>query len=191
MSLQEKWPKSRLSEGIPKDPEERLEWMHAVFRQYYPGIVQFLRRRGVDFEEAEDLAQEVMLRIYKSKYSGESSLATFVFATTSNVWKNFLRSRSTTKRSGIEVEISAGLEAERSLTPAEGEEKLIAAERLRRLREAVKDLPEQQRVSLKLWMEGNRYASIADKMNISVNTVKSHVMAAKRALQGALGSKYD
>ena len=64
------------------------------YQMYYPKVVQFFRRRLTDASEAEDLAQDVFLRMaqYYEHYDPQRCpLSTWMFAIADNCLKDYLR----------------------------------------------------------------------------------------------------
>src|SRR6266851_4744442 len=64
-------------------------------QRYAPRVLGFFCRQLGDRAEAEDLTQEVFLRLYRSRarYLPRARFATWVFHITQNVARNALRSR--------------------------------------------------------------------------------------------------
>ena len=58
-----------------------------IFSEFYPLVLQYFARQGFGEEDSRDLAQETMLRVYRSlpAFSGDAQLGTWVFQVTANV----------------------------------------------------------------------------------------------------------
>src|SRR5258708_6788421 len=88
-----------------RDSRENPEEIYAeIFRAYHIRIRRLLEQRGVSRDDAEDLTQEVFLRICKSllSFRGEASFSSWVFSVAVNVERERKRRGSTLKRSGKE-----------------------------------------------------------------------------------------
>jgi RNA polymerase sigma-70 factor (ECF subfamily) len=172
------------------------ESFEEVFNQYYRLVVGFFTKRGFTLQEAEDLTQIVFLRVYKGRetFRGEARFSTWLFQICANVFRNNLRDRSTQKRDAEEVSMdladSSALEglADGGADPLH---QTLGAEAKRKLRTALSDLPPQMRrcVELRVY-EDLKYREIAERMKISIDTVKAHLFQARQILKGTLGDYF-
>ncbi len=140
--------------------------------------------------EAEDLAQEVFLRVYRTrlKYSPKAKFSTWLFTIANNLALNALRDRHRRKAMPLEVRESGGFTAapadDRAATPAQPMQQQELAEVVRR---ALDDLNERQRVAVVLnKFEDMGYAEIAEVMGLSTKAVKSLLSRARGRLREAL-----
>ncbi|ADU31386.1 RNA polymerase sigma factor [Evansella cellulosilytica] len=71
-----------MNEQINTEEEIRL-----IYRQYFKEVYHFIVSFTNNHDEAEDLTQEVFIRLFKSisKFKGESELKTFIFSIARNV----------------------------------------------------------------------------------------------------------
>lgn len=170
----------------------------------FPEIVDHFERRLIgyfyamssDRQVAEDCAQEVFLRVYRSRehYTPDASAATFLFRIARNYWIDRYRSqRSRVPESSLEIGDSDERE-ERSvpmhLAPVERPEaQAEEAEDEVRLRVAIATLTPAQRSVIELGVrQGLRYEEVAAILGIPVGTVKSRVHSAIGALRRAMGA---
>ena len=187
----------------PKEfPRAELNF-EQIFKIYYKPIVYFFSRRGASPLLAEDLAQEVLLRVYLSlkDYRGTSSLESWIFAISANIWRNHLRNSSTLKKSVREISLSSfqeSLDDESSKavrSPLESEESdpldnVLSNENTRLLFEAIEELPTQMRRCIQLWaMQGMKYREIAETMQISMQTVRSQLSQARQRLRSVVNKR--
>ena len=143
-------------------------------------------------QEAEDLAQEVFLRVWRSapSYAPSARFATWLYAITANRCKSALRSFW---RTGVlllgafstEEEDRADLSSHcRSPSP---EDLALGAERARQVVAALQSLPKTQRLAtILLRYEGLTYVEIAEVLVVSVPAVESLLVRAKRSLEEKL-----
>ncbi len=170
-----------------------------IFERYCAPVTHFFANRGFSAQEAEDLAQDAFIRVYRNigAFRLEASFETWLFRIAGNVWKNALRSRSALKRVADTVpldEIVKPGEDRRSDREHEPEEvsedpldQVLAAERMRLLRQAIEELPPKMRECVLLRVtRGLKYREIADMMKTSISSVKSQLHAAKQRLKPLL-----
>ena len=67
--------------------------MGEVYRRHKPQVVSFFRHMRATGDLAEDLAQEVFMRIWNSahRYKPSGKHASFIFTVAANVWKDHRR----------------------------------------------------------------------------------------------------
>jgi RNA polymerase sigma-70 factor (ECF subfamily) len=145
-------------------------------------------------EEAEDLAQEVFLRVYRTrkKYTPKAKFSTWLFTIANNLALNALRDRQRRPVLPLEVRESGPLfgrpgdpnAAARDEPPTHNlqQEELAAI-----IRRALDALNERQRVAIVLnKFEDMNYSDIADVMGLSTKAVKSLLSRARAKLREAL-----
>jgi len=152
---------------------------------------RFYHRLG-DRQGAEDLAQEVFLRLYRyrARYLPRARFATWLYHITQNVLRNALRSR----RRHACVKLSVFGESEKDCVPEallsfEGSPSrpLERAEAAILVRSAVNDLMERQRLALELYQFHDwSYLEIAARMHMSPKAAKSLLYRARTQLRGNL-----
>jgi RNA polymerase sigma-70 factor, ECF subfamily len=145
-------------------------------------------------EEAEDLAQEVFLRVYRvrKKYRPRAKFSTWLFTIANNLAFNTLRTRQRRPVVPLNVRDSGPL----GPRPAEQ----LVQDRLNQpvqhmqqqelaglVRRALEDLNERQRVAVVLnKFEDMNYAEIAEVMGLTTKAVKSLLSRARENLRIAL-----
>ena len=155
----------------------------------YKGIeIGITRRYFNDRSRAEDIAQEVFLRIYlsKNKYKPKSKLSTWIFRITANLCLNDIRSR---KREEGNLDL---INDNTSSTDRELDiiDKLEKEELNETVRSALLSLPERQRLAVILSKyDGLSYQEISKILNCSISAVDSILQRAKQTLKKQL-NKY-
>lgn len=186
-----------------RDPDIRLMLQvradePAAFEQlvenYQHRLVAVMHHLIGNNEEAEDLAQEVFLRVYKArkKYRPRSKFSTWLFTIANNLALNFLRSRQRKPLVSLPVQDSGPL----GPRPAEqmvpdrrsGPMQRIQKQELAELiRQALDGLNERQRMAVVLnKFEDMNYAEIAEVMGLSTKAIKSLLSRARMNLRTAL-----
>lgn len=146
-----------------------------------PGVMGQAKRMLGDLAEAEDVAQEAMMRLWKVApewRQGEAKITTWLYRVVANLCTDRLR-----RRRGVGLEAIPEPEDETPSALA----RLQARERLDALRAALGNLPERQREAVRLrHIEGLPNPEIAAVLDISVEAVESLTARGKRALADIL-----
>jgi RNA polymerase sigma-70 factor (ECF subfamily) len=145
-------------------------------------------------DEAEDLAQEVFLRVYRTrkKYTPKAKFSTWLFTIANNLALNALRDRKRRPVLPLDIHESGPLGPRSTETSAPGRDvppahNLQQKELADVIRRALDDLNERQRVAIVLnKFEDMNYADIADVMGLTTKAVKSLLSRARAKLREAL-----
>ncbi len=147
-------------------------------------------------EDAEDLTQEVFLRVWNGigGYRGESKFFTWLYAVTKHVCTDRVRKNSRTPKPFSltppdDAEEAAAPEPRDTDRQNAPDEALCAKETQETVRAAIAALKDEYRVIVLLRdMEGHSYEEIAQMLGIHVGTVKSRLNRARAALKKSLGN---
>ena len=147
-----------------------------------PAFGQAFRLLG-DRAEAEDVAQEAMLRLWRIApewRAGEAKVTTWLYRVVANLCTDRLRRRG---RAAVALD-----EVAEPQDPAPSVEARMQADaRASALRAALADLPERQRIAVMMrHFEGASNPEIAQALEISTEAVESLTARGKRALAAAL-----
>ncbi|MBV8105965.1 MAG: sigma-70 family RNA polymerase sigma factor [Hyphomicrobiales bacterium] len=155
-----------------------------LFGFFAPRVKGYLQRTGTSEAEAEDLAQETMLAVWRKAglYDpGNASPATWIFTIARNLRIDSLRRE---RRAGAVKVEEAEAEYEVDQAPL-ADARFLAAEAEARVRKALKTLPSDQlRVIEMSFFEERPHGEIARALEIPLGTVKSRVRLAMRSLRG-------
>jgi RNA polymerase sigma-70 factor (ECF subfamily) len=161
-----------------------------IVRRHQEPMLNLAYRFLGDRDEAEDLAQEIFLRVYRARatYRPDAKFTTWLYRIASNACLNALRSRK--NRPGISLDSLAGEDGRCSPVSA-GDTKtvsppavLIRGETAQRVREIVSELPESQRLAIVLnRYQDLSYLEVAETMNLSVMAVKSLLFRARERIK--------
>lgn len=144
-----------------------------------------------DDQDAEDISQQVFLRVWKSarKYRPSAKFTTWLFTITRNLVFNELRRRKRHPTHSIDAEES-GDHSSHSVREAETknpDQSFLQAEMQDAIQRAIDDLPEPQRLAVVLRRyEEMPYEEIAVVLNLSVSAVKSLLFRARTQLRSSL-----
>jgi RNA polymerase sigma-70 factor (ECF subfamily) len=162
-----------------------------LLQRYRRPLVNFLYRMVRDSASAEDLAQEVFLRVYRARkdYAPNAKFTTWLFRIATNLALNSLRDgRHRQLEVSIDQPMDYGEEEQhlievRDKTPAI-DQQLIERDRAAMIRQAVDALPEKQRAAVLLhkYVELD-YAEIAGILDCSESALKSLLFRAYESLR--------
>jgi RNA polymerase sigma-70 factor (ECF subfamily) len=163
----------------------------ALTRRYLGRMLAYFRKRLGDRVEAEDLAQEVFLRLYRSRgrYQPRARLSTWVFHIARNVARNAVRFRqrhpeARTGRAGNTSEVVGARLPDRGEGPWRPLERVEVAAAVRR---AVADLGRRQRRAVELHqLEDRTYGEVAAALAMSPKAAKSLLYRARNQLRRRL-----
>ena len=152
-----------------------------------PRILGYAARLLGDRAEAEDVAQEAMLRLWRVApdwRQGEAKVTTWLYRVTTNLCTDRLRVRQRRKVSALDdaPDIEDGAPAAETV--------LIEADRMVALDAALAALPDRQREAVVLrHIEGFTNPEIAAVMDIGVEAVESLIARGKRGLSAILAGR--
>jgi RNA polymerase sigma-70 factor (ECF subfamily) len=156
----------------------------AIWQQFHEGLLGFINRRVRSHEAAEDILQEVMLRIHRQAAGIEraEAVGAWVHAIASNAIADHYRSAQVRRElaTGTELDPEAGGEPEAEAPDLRSELATCIAPLLKRL-------PVIYREALTLTeFEGLTQAEAAARTGLSLSGMKSRVQRARRQLKRVL-----
>ena len=184
---------------LPKDTREHFaDLMEAVairqdkaafselFAYYAPRVKAYLLRLGAADSQAEEIAQEVMVTVWRKAAlfdRKQASVSTWLFRIARN-------RRIDAIRRANKPELDPNDPLLLPSQPVAVDESLDLADRERLLKAAMVDLPEEQKVLLKqAFYEGLTHREIAEQTNTPLGTVKSRLRLAFQKLRTKLESE--
>lgn len=155
-----------------------------LYRRYLPRVVAFLRKRNADEAIAAEIAQEVLLTVWKRADGydpARASAASWIFTIARNRYIDRLR-----RERRPEVDSSDPALVEDGEAP---DSVVDAARRADALETAVASLPPEQADLVRLaFVEGKSYRDIAEERGLPLGTVKSRFRLAFEKLRNLVGS---
>ena len=153
-------------------------------------VVHFLFRMVQNHAVAEELAQEVFLRVYRSRASYEptAKFTTWLFRIATHLALNSLRDGKR-DRSQERLDDDSGAMPARQVsdTKPNVEQRLVYRARLEEIRQAIAQLPDKQRAAVLMHKyQEMEYSQIANVLNCSESAVKSLLFRAYEALRARL-----
>src|SRR5688572_22872594 len=176
-----------------RDADDTVAFSELV-RSFQHRLVAVMHHLVGSADEAEDLAQEVFLRVFRTrkKYTPKAKFSTWLFTIANNLALNALRDRQRRPVLPLEVRDSGplGPRPTEALAPTRDEppaHNLQQQELAAVIRRALDDLNERQRVAIVLnKFEDMNYADIAEVMGLTTKAVKSLLSRARGKLREAL-----
>ncbi len=161
----------------------------ALTQRLLPRVLGYAARLLADRSEAEDVAQEAMIRLWRIApewRQGEAKVTSWLYRVVTNLCTDRLRSR---RRRATDALDAVAEPADGAPGAVAG---LIEADRMAALQAALATLPERQRQAVVLrHIEGLTNPEIAEVMEIGVEAVESLTARGKRALAAALSGQRD
>ncbi len=170
-----------------------------LVERYQTRLLNFIYRTVGDRERAEDLVQEVFVRVYRhlGRFDRSKKFSTWIYTIASNLAKNELRNRSRNPLVFFQS-LTKGFAGEEE-RPVEFEDNRLRPDdlyRKRYLREVVEQsvarLPVHHReVFVLRELEGKSYEDIAEITHCNLGTVKSRLNRARTAFASLVGPMMD
>lgn len=164
-----------------------------LVQKYRRPMVSFMYRMARNSAVAEDLAQEVFLRVYRSRetYEASAKFSTWLYRIATNLAVNHARD---TRHERPEVQVSLDEPNEDTGTTLElpdaslnAEQQMVRRERLLAIRRRVEALPEQQRLAVVMHKyQQMDYKQIAEVLKKSESATKSLLFRAYETLREQL-----
>jgi len=163
-------------------------------RRWRERVVGLCIRLSGDVHLAEDVAQEVFIRLYvkRDQYRHESRFSTYLWRVAVNTCYDSLRRRGRQRENSLSEEVDAGGSGGWSPESAEPgpEETAVRLERAELVRRAVLRLPEHYRTVMVLrHYEGLKLREIAEAMEIPEGTVGSRIVEALNRMERYLSPR--
>ena len=161
-----------------KQPESKNYAFNVLVRTYQERIYWHIRKMVIDHEDANDLAQEVFVKVWKNldKFKGKSKLYTWIYKIATNECLNFLSK----KRKKFFIPI-VDVQAELA-NKLESSEYISGDEIQLKLQKALLKLPDKQRLVFNMkYFDEMKYDDISEVVGTSVGALKaSYHLAVKK-----------
>jgi RNA polymerase sigma-70 factor (ECF subfamily) len=164
-----------------------------LVQKYRRPIVSFMYRMARNAAAAEDLAQEVFLRVYRSRetYEASAKFTTWLYRIATNLAVNHARD---TRHERPEVQVSIDEPDEDTGTTLDvpdaslnAEQSMVRRERMMAIRQKVEALPEQQRLAVVMHKyQQMDYKQISEVLKKSESATKSLLFRAYETLREQL-----
>lgn len=164
-----------------------------LIQKYRKPIIHFMYRMVHNQAVAEELAQEVFLRVYRSRetYRAEARFSTWLYRIATNLGVNYARDNRHERMASTvyldETDSETGTTPDVADTTPGAEANMLRRERMNAIREHVMALPERQRMAVLMHKyEGMDYKQIGDVLKLSESATKSLLFRAYQTLREKL-----
>jgi RNA polymerase sigma-70 factor (ECF subfamily) len=164
-----------------------------LVERYRRAMISFMFRMVHNAAIAEDLSQEVFLRVYRSRasYSADAKFTTWLYRIATNLAVNHARDnkheRPEVKASIDAVDEETGLSIDVADSRLNVEQDILRRERLQAIRKCVEALPERQRMAVMMHKyQEMDYRQIAEVLHLSESATKSLLFRAYETLRESL-----
>ncbi|MFC5271839.1 RNA polymerase sigma-70 factor [Adhaeribacter terreus] len=156
-------------------PDEKVE---LLFRKYYAPLCKSLFRMLRDATIAEDIVQEVFLKVWEKRENlqMDEAVQSYLYRSCYNTALNFLKQqKQSTDIETLEIPVAGGETAEKNLNLLETEAEIL---------KAIDSLPPKTKVVFSLSrFEELSYKEIAERLDISQKSVEKHMGIALQRLR--------
>jgi RNA polymerase sigma-70 factor, ECF subfamily len=160
-----------------------------LLEKYRAPVVGYVYRMVQNHGVAEELAQEVFLRVYRSRdsYQPAAKFATWLFRIATNLALNWLRDGKGERGRETLEDAQTGVTRQLPDDRPSVEQTMVNEVRLREVRSAVAALPDKQRAAVLMHKyEEMEYSQIAKVLDCSESAVKSLLFRAYETLRARL-----
>lgn len=168
--------------------ESDREAFAELFRRFAGRVKSFMMRGGLDPVYAEDIAQDVMVAVWRKASSFDSSRAravTWIYTIARNRRIDLLRRQARPEADPMDPLFAPEPEPDPASVVA-------AADRDQQVRAALEELPAEQLAVVQLsFFGGLSHAEIAERLSQPVGTVKSRLRLSFARLRSALGDGFE
>ncbi len=152
-----------------------------IVRKYQKRIYWIVRKMVLDHDDADDITQEIFLKLYRSinEFRGESKFFTYLYRISVNYSLNHLSKskKMFARRSDIEI-------SELKSDDVKPGEKIDLTDRSKLLEKAIETLPDQQRAVFNMrYYDNLSYDEISIIMSKSVGGMKANYFHALKKLE--------
>lgn len=181
------------------DPDSALMWkagqgdlksFELLLERHRSPVINHLSRLVRNRTIAEELAQEVFLRVYRSRHSyrPEAKFSTWIFRITTNLALNWRRD---TRREAAYVRLDEDSPNIRRIDLRDplprADERLVLNHRAQQIRSAIEALPPKQRAAVLMHKyQGMDYAEISEALDCTIPALKSMLFRAYQTLRQRL-----
>jgi RNA polymerase sigma-70 factor (family 1) len=166
-----------------KYSNEELKWFRSIFDQYYESIRSFAYYKTGDVDLADDIVQEVFLKLWTNRSSvKDDTVKALLYTIASNTIKNHFKHQK--------VVYSFQQQLPTNETSDEADSELRQEELNRKLQDALAEIPDKAReVFLMNRIEGLTYNDIAERLGLSVKAIEKRMSEALSIIRSRISYK--
>ena len=166
-----------------QDERTRNEAFNLLLKKYQQKIYWHIRRMVIDHDDADDLVQDVFIKVWKNLagFRSDSQLYTWMYRIASNECITFLNKKK--QKNNISLD-----EVDYSLADTLVEGSYFNGDKAqKKLQEAILTLPEKQRLVFNMkYYEDMKYEQMSDVLGTSVGALKASYHLAVKKIEAIL-----
>ncbi|MBA7548867.1 ECF RNA polymerase sigma factor SigW [subsurface metagenome] len=163
-----------------------------IFKKYYTGLYYYAKKYLGDKHNAEEVVQNTFLKLWEKRetFTIRKSFSSYLYKTVYNNCLNFLKHQQVKEKyKEYYTQKIRNAEEYYSISQESGQSIYIAKELKSKIDKAIQELPGQCRKIFELSrFEGLKNHEIAEKLEISINTVQKQISIALCKLRSALAN---
>lgn len=163
----------------------KLQAYRYLFADFYRALVCYSASYIQNVEDAEDIVQEVFIRQWEAKvtFPNYNTLSTYLYTSVRNASLNWLKHQKVEERHRDFLKLHPE-------TESKIESKILKEELFRQLFQCIEELPQRNREVLKLYLKGCHTDEIAEMLDLSPETVRTHRKNGLRVLRKKMGGLF-
>lgn len=168
-----------------------------LVKKYEKMIYNLAFTKLVNHENAQDLTQECFLRAYKMlrSYRTDAAFSTWIYRICQNLIYDFYRANKNKRNAEVSLYLQNDGEElkEREIADISSEpsEIILRNEKIKKIRELIKSLPDDLRdIIIMRDINNLSYNEIAESLDIEIGTVKSRISRAREKLKQYMIESY-
>ena len=171
---------TRFLDGVNR--KDDMAWKE-LYRYFYAPLCSYSAKITGDADAAEDIVQGCMVRLWRSSiiFKDIKAITTYLYRAVYNGSLNFVRDKQAAEHIHKTWFDNLQLQEEDGVYAA------LEEEAITRFYMILSELPEQQREILLCSLRGDKVKDIAEKLEVSENTVKTHKKRAYQFVREQLG----
>lgn len=154
-----------------------------IILKYQKQVYRFARRLLNEHDDADDVTQEVFIRLYNSinDFRGDSKLSTYIYRITYNLCLNHIKKKNRLQKMHVNIEQENFLTSGYNSNP---EYDFVEREKQKLIRNAFETLPEKQKAVFNMrFYENLTYEEISEITGKSVGGIKSNYFHAFKKIE--------
>lgn len=168
------------------DPEGSRTDLLAVLQRMRPALNAYFVRRLRDPSQAEDLVQDLFVRMATAPIHAQGNPEGYIFQAAANLLRDHYRREGTRNR----YLQAKSQDDQHSIDPIDAERLLAGRQSIGCVAQVLKRLPERtRRIFILYRLEGMQRKAIAEAFGISVSAVEKHIATAMRSLLADRGGR--
>ena len=173
-----------------KNEATRSYAFNLLIRKYQKSIYQHIRRIVIDHDDANDVTQNVFIKVWKGleNFRAESKLFTWLYRIATNESLTFLKQKRTRFFIPMVDAYLSGRQVENQLASSLQDDIYFSGDEIQlKLQKAILKLPKKQRLVFNMkYYDGMKYKEIAEILGTSVGALKASYHHAVKKIENSI-----